>query len=62
MTRTFGSSWNHLTVNAEPGGRIAIEGYDRELPAFRETLPADEAEAFALAVIDAVKEVRDARK
>ncbi|WP_446224939.1 hypothetical protein ACTWPB_07425 [Nocardia sp. IBHARD005] len=62
MSRTFGSSWNHLAVSVEPDGRIAIEGYDRELPAFRETLSAAQAEAFALAVIDAVKEVADARR
>lgn len=62
MTRTFGSSWNHLAVSIEPDGRIAIEGYDRELPAFRETLSTSDAEAFALAVIDAVKEVLDARQ
>lgn len=61
MTRAFGSSWNHLTVNPELG-RIAVEGFDRECPVFREALSADEAEAFALAVIDAVKEVRDRGK
>lgn len=61
MSRPFGSSWNHLTVNAEYD-RIAVEGFDRECPVFREALSADEAEAFALAVIDAVKKVRDARK
>ncbi|MEV4155450.1 hypothetical protein AB0J48_20710 [Nocardia salmonicida] len=60
MTRTFGSSWNRITVTPEPDGRIAVETFNRDLPVFRETLSTASAKELAEALTDAVKEVTDA--
>ncbi|MFC4124886.1 hypothetical protein [Nocardia rhizosphaerae] len=61
MRRDFWDGRSYTRISTEPDGRIAIEGYDGELLVHRTTYNTATAEAIGLAVIDAVKEVLDAR-
>lgn len=62
MIHDFWDGRSRTRISAEPDGRVAIEGYDGELLVHRTTYNTATAEALGIAVIDAVKEVLDARQ
>lgn len=62
MKQDFWDGRSRTVIRTEPDGRVAVEGYDGELLVHRTTYNTATAEAIGLAVIDAVKEVLDARQ
>lgn len=49
------------SIDADPSGRIAIEGYDGELLVHRTTYSVETAEDMAADLADAVARIREAR-
>ncbi len=58
----FWDGRSYTRISTEPDGRVAVEGYDGAQLVHRTTYNTATAEALALALIDGVKEILDARQ